>query len=512
MQRDRTQARSSRDELRPVQRFSCASADYCPMENLTSMLRSTDERRRTRLPVLLMLACALVSNFALASNAVTAGERTPGVSPDGVPQRLVLALDGIPYDVFVELQQQGHFAGFHPVVRMVSTFPSLSDVSFAAIGGGKIPDGYQNMRFDVEQNKVVGNTLGSLSSRLHPNLDADSAPHSSLHRMFGYMAAYHMSLQDMHDVGRDVLASPKLTYVAYLEETDAVLHVEGRAGAERFLLKLEVFLEDLQAKVRERTGRELMVDIVSDHGSTMIKGEVVPVARLLAACGFTRRNSLKSPRDVAYTLAGIIGSVAITVAPEYSDEVARCLAPAEGVDLVAVNRGDAVGVLSADAEAELRLVDATAEIYDYRSLRGDPLQLLEQGAGERRFDQASNFVETKDAARPDSLRRLWRAFHGAVKEPSQVLISLKDGYEAGNNEVRALARIRGRAGTHGSMTRLASLGILVSNWREVEDVDSWRAYDALFSTQVQADVRQKVSEQTALITPPTDANTARAQP
>lgn len=476
------------------------------------MLRSTDERRRTRFHALLIMACALVSNFALASSAAAAGERTPGVSPDGVPHRLVLAVDGIPYGVFIDLQNRGHFAGFRPAARMVSTFPSLSDVSFAAIGGGPVPNGYQNMRFDVEQNKVVGNTLGSLSSRLHPNLAADSAPHNSLHRMFGYMAAYHVSLHDMRDIGRDVLASPKLTYVAYLEETDAVLHVEGRQGAERFLLKLEVFLQDLQAKVQQRTGRELMVDIVSDHGSTMVKGDVVPMAKVLAACGFTRRNSLKNPHDVAYTLAGIIGSVAITVAPEYADEVARCLAPVEGVDLVAVERGDAVGVLSADAEAEVRLVDAAAEIYDYRSLRGDPLALLEQGAGERRFDQASNFLETNDAARPDPLRRLWRAFHGAVKEPSQVLVSLKDGYEAGNNGVRALARIRGRAGTHGSMTRLASLGILVSNWRDVQDVDSWLAYDALFSTQVQADVRQKVSARMALVTPPTYADTARAQP
>lgn len=430
----------------------------------------------SRVGRLLALLCTLV-----AGDAVAAAEYAPDISTDSSPQRLVLALDGVPYQLFVDLQKQGHFASYHPAARMVSTFPSLTDVSFAAIGGGPLPDGYQHMRFDTLQNKVVGNTLGSLSSRAHPNLQADSSSHASWHRMIGYMAAYHLALHDLNEIGRDVLRSRKQTFIAYLEDTDALLHVEGRPGAEKFLLHLDVFLQDLQAKVRARTGRELLVDIVSDHGSTMVKGRVVPVEKLLRECGFRRRNRMLEPYDVAYSLAGIIGAVAITVVPEHAEEVARCLAGAEGVDLVAVARADAVGVLTADGEAEVRLDSTGPERYAYRVLRGDPLDLLHgSGIAERKFDEASLFLKTRAAPRPDPLLRLWRAFHGAVKEPSPVLVSLADGYEAGNAEVRALARIRGRAGTHGSMTSLASLGVFASNWREVDDVNSWSAHDALF--------------------------------
>jgi hypothetical protein len=87
-----------------------------------------------------MLHClALSALLALAATTAPAQESAPQrssePSPDGVPQRLILALDGIPFDVFADAQKQGLFTGFRPVARMVSTFPSLTDVSFAAIGG-----------------------------------------------------------------------------------------------------------------------------------------------------------------------------------------------------------------------------------------------------------------------------------------------------------------------------------------------------------------------------------------
>ncbi len=334
-------------------------------------------RQRQTMAGILMLLLGLAARQSLADGRIV------GESPDGLPQRLVLALDGIPYEVFAGLQKQGHFIGFHPAARMVSTFPSLSDVSFAAIGGTEPPQGYQQMRFDAAQNKVVGNTLGSLSSQAHPDIGEDSRDYSSLHRIIGYLAPYHVALSEMREIGREVLGSRKETFVAYLETSDAVLHVEGRPGAEKFLLRLDEYLRDLQARVRERTGRGLFIDIVSDHGSTMVKGRIVPVERVLRHCGFQRRDRIVDPYDVAYSLAGIIGSLAITTSSEHAEEAARCLAAAEGVDLVAIDRGDAIGILASEGEAEVRLAGAVPETYGYRALRGDPLGLM-QGTTRRR--------------------------------------------------------------------------------------------------------------------------------
>ena len=458
------------------------------------------------LPALFAL---LISGVATADE--TAAGRDPELSSDGVPQRLILALDGIPYDVFVDAQRHGRFSGFRPVARMVSTFPSLTDVSFAAIGGGQLPTGYQQMHFDPVKNKTVGNTVGSLADRVHTNIYADSRDYSSMHRMIGYMAAYHYALHDLQDIGDEVLASHKQTFVAYLEQSDPLVHVEGRPGAERFLRYLDGFLTDLQAQVRARTGRELMIDLVSDHGSTMMKGRIVPVAKLLEDCGFHRNNRMNHSKDVAYSLAGIIGSVAITAPKAQVEDVAHCLAGADGVDLVAVDRGDAVGVLTADGEAEVRLAGTAPEQYDYRALRGDPLALLtDTGVRERRFDQAALFRQTSAAPRPNPLRRLWRAFHGEVKEPSPIIVSLIDGREAGNAELRTMARIRGRVGTHGSMTSRSSLGIYASNWREVGDVDSWSAHDGLFGADTVTAMHDVLSRRAALTLQPKSASASQA--
>jgi len=451
-------------------------------------------------------AAAAMAFLAIACQA--AGP-DPAISSDGVPRRLVLAVDGIPYSLFAEMQSQGYFADFRPAARMVAPFPSLSDVSFAAIGGSEPPASYQVMYFDPVKNRRVGNTLFSLSSRAHPNLPADSSDHSSWHRIVGYLAPYRVTLGDMHRIGREVLQSGKATFVAYLEQSDAILHVKGRKGAVKFLRQLDRFLAELQTEVYARTGRHLMIDIVSDHGSTLAKSRNVLLAKQLRSCGFRRRSRIRSAGEVAYSTAGIIGSVAVTAKPESVEAVARCLAGTDGVDLVAFDRGHRVTVLSAaGGEAEVWPTPGSArESYTYHNLHGDPLALLGGAvtAATKTFDEATLFRDSLDGAYPDSLHRLWRAFHGVVRNPSPILLSLQDGRDAGNRFVRAFALLRGRAGTHGSMTPSASLGIITSNWRDVGDVDSWHAHDALFGSATMDAARRRGSDRFSAAVNPTPA-------
>lgn len=350
------------------------------------------------------------------------------------------------------------------------------------------------------RNKVVGHSLGALSERAHPKIASDATSHSVPHRIMGYVTPYRIALGELREIGRDLLRSRKLTFVAYLGTSDAVLHLKGRAGAEQFLLQVDATLQELQTQVRQRTGRELMIDIVSDHGSTMVGSQVVPVERLLGQCGFRRNGGMTGAFDTAYSLPGIVGSLAITASREGAESAARCLAVAEGMDLVAVNRGDAVGVLTANGEAEVRLHATRPEQYSYRVLRGDPLGLFDGPATRQReqvFEQTTVFEQTRDAPRPDPLRRLWRAFHGDVKKPSSLLLSLADGYEVGNPALRFMTKLRGgHAGTHGSMTRLASLGVVASNWRDVADVNVASANDALFGAGAAAAMRLALAKRT----------------
>ena len=436
--------------------------------------------------MLLAILPGLLASPALARPESSKAKLSQKLSPDGLPRRLVLALDGIPYDVFVEMQRKGSFAGFRPAARMVSTFPALSDVAFAQIEGSVPPSGYQTRHFDPATGEMVGNNVDALSERAHPKIASDASSHSVGHRIYGYIAPMRVARSELHEIGEEMLASKKDVFVAYLGTSDAVLHLHGREGAREFLLEVDRYLQALQARVRERSGRELKIDIVSDHGSTMMPSRVVPVQQAFEACGFRRNMKMEGERDVAFALPGIVGSMAISVRPAVLEEAAQCLAPLEGVDLVVVNRGDVVGVLGPGGEAEVRLVSTAPERYSYRALRGDPLGLLELTPGQpgdtREFDQAELFALTRDGAWPDPLRRLWRAFHGEVGSPSSLLLSLRDGYEVGNPALRFATKLRGgHAGTHGSLTRLSSLGVLASNWRDVGDVNTTAASALLFS-------------------------------
>lgn len=467
-----------------------------------------------------LLALSVLLAVALAAIAPRAQASPAAASEDGMPRRLVLALDGIPFDVFTELQAQGHFRQFQPASRMVSTFPSLSEVAFAAIGGGDPPDGYQFVRYDPASNRVVGTTIASLNGRAHPKIAADSSGDSIPHRVLGYVASYSTAVRDLRQIERELLASSKHDFVAYLGTSDPLVHLQGRDGTRRFLLWLDDYLIDLQERTLRKTGRYLQIDLVSDHGSTLVRGKVIALERELARCGLRRSRSLAGPGDVVYPKPGIVGSVALMTATDDAGPVARCLARLPGVDLVAVDHGDAISVINRDGEAEVRLVEGgPPERYGYRVASGDPLGLLALATAsnataddELQWEASQLFEATKDGARPDPLRRLWRAFHGSVKFPSKVLVSLSDGYEIGNPALLAMSSLRGRFGTHGSMTRMASLGVIASNWQQIPDVDAWGANEALFGEAVLARSRLDAASISRWTLPPSFPSAASARP
>jgi hypothetical protein len=444
--------------------------------------------------------------LALALALVAAPARAAPPPADELPRRLILALDGIPHEVFVALQARGELTQFRPAARMISTFPSLSDVAFAQIEGGTPPPGYQVTRYDPETNRTVGMDVGSLSDRAHPKIAADSASDSVAHRISGYVLPQALARRDLRRVARELLASRKPTFVAYIGISDAVLHLKGRQGAEAYLKVVDHVLADLRAQVRARTGRDLLIDLVSDHGNTMTRNRVVPVEQRLAACGFTRRVGLDGPDDVAFMLPGLVASAAIYADPARADAVGRCLAGSEGIDLVAVGHGDVVGVLTAEGEAQVRRVPGDTERYAYTALRGDPLGLLDAGAApgsEVVLDEDTAFARTLLAPRPDVLRRVWRAFHGEVAHPATIVLSLQDGFEVGNPKLRALTRLRGgHRGTHGSLTRRASTGVIASTWRDLPDVNTAGAHRLLYGDDVDALARQALGL-------PADAMSAR---
>ena len=93
----------------------------------------------------------------------------PAKSNAAFPKRLILALDGIAYRDMKALQEgvtytnskgrqvhrQAFNHGYYPVSRMISTFPSTSDVAWTEIFGDRPLPGYQRTYYSAAANSQI---------------------------------------------------------------------------------------------------------------------------------------------------------------------------------------------------------------------------------------------------------------------------------------------------------------------------------------------------------------------
>src|ERR1035441_275508 len=98
----------------------------------------------------------------------------PATSIAALPKRLVIALDGIAYRDMKALQEgitykdthgiqfhrQGFHQGYFPVSRMISTFPSTSDVAWTDIFGDRPLPGYQRTYYSAAANRSEERRVG----------------------------------------------------------------------------------------------------------------------------------------------------------------------------------------------------------------------------------------------------------------------------------------------------------------------------------------------------------------
>jgi hypothetical protein len=75
-------------------------------------------------------------------------------------------------------------------------------------------------------------------------------------------------------------------------------------------------------------------------------------------------------------------------------------------------------------------------------------------------DDAEWFKRTVVHRYPDPLHRLWRAFHGVVEQPADVVASLKENYFAGAKW--RLPWVPFVASTHGDLGRASSTAFIIS--------------------------------------------------
>ena len=411
------------------------------------------------------------------------------------PRTLILALDGVPYRAVRVAREMGAFAGWAEPRPLVSTFPSMTNVGFAAIlepfGAERIP-GYEIRYYDRERNEVVGGGVFGLKFEWRRHFQIRLGgwwPKSGL-----YFTPRASARKEMHHVARWVLETPDDVMLALISSTDPLMHFKGEDAVVDLLVEFSREIEDLRRGHERRERRPLDVVLLSDHGNAGGKVRRPDgLLRMLRRGGLSPAKRLGGPDDVIAQSFGIVGYGALYLDPSRAERAARIVLEHRGVGLAAWLEGESELRLLTDAgsaEIEWRS-DRSGERMAYRPDRGDPFDLAATLAHMRQAGRldAQGFASREDwfewTARdryPDGVARLVDSLRGTwVGNAATVIFSYEPGYAWGLKPAEVAAWIRsGRLeATHGGLDRESTWGFFMTSDPDLPTPPAVRAERAL---------------------------------
>ncbi len=424
---------------------------------------------------------ALVTALFIGCAAVTFQAPGPATAPPvpGHPTNLLLALDGISYQQFLQARQRGMLRGFRPPVPLISTFPSLTSTAFSSmvqpVGYPPSP-GYENRHYDWGRNKVGGG-IPYLHFPWHDYFEID--PNTLSHKTLGYCWPRRLARADFREVERQALELDRGFITAYLSNTDAFAHLHGKSGALEVLRLLGEMVPKLKAAYQHRYKRPLYVTVLTDHGQSVVKQRpVTGLKRHLRLGGFVPGSSIKNDRSVVVVPFGYVSAGMLFLRHRFQRKLSRWLVRLDGIDLCTYRRDDGVIVIIGRNHREA-LIEArgTADGLElrYNDLQGDPLEygeirerLRKRGClGPDGFAEAREWLEESAfASYPDALFRLYDAFHNkAIENTATVIFSTATGRAYGHPITRALSWLRAGKldSTHGGLDSDGSLGAVITD-------------------------------------------------
>ena len=413
------------------------------------------------------------------------GERTRPtlrvVGPQERPRRLLLCLDGVPFEVVREAKSRGMFDRFNEPARLLSPFPTLTNVALAEMLGATPPNGYESLYFDREAQELRGGVRKYIGRRT-----PDKVPSSYMDELdyqeplafefLIYVATDAVWRADMRRFRERFLsAPPSRDFFGFLKATDGLLHIGGPA---RLAVALQS-LDELLREIQRAAGSETEVVLFSDHGMNLVENRRVNLQSHLARDGYEVVDNMRRPRGrrrVSAPAFGLCGYAALYCGDETDrGELADSLRELEGVDFSVYREesGAAAVVKGAAGSARIHRAEKEGEtVYRYEQLDGDPLGLaaavLSLGI-EGRLDE-SGFARDADwLARtwghtyPDALANVYGSvFAPRVRHTADVLVSLHDGHYYGATAFSRMVRL---LATHGNALRSSSHAFLMSTHR-----------------------------------------------
>ena len=403
------------------------------------------------------------------------------VRPQERPRRLLLCLDGVPFEVVQAAKSRGMFDNFREPARLLSPFPTLTNVALAEMLGATPPNGYESLYFDREAKELRGGVRKYIGRRT-----PDKVPSSYMDELdyqeplafefLIYVATDAVWRADMRRFRERFLsAPPSRDFFGFLKATDGLLHI---GGPERLTIALQS-LDRLLREIQEAAGSETEIVLFSDHGMNLLENRRVNLLTHLARGGYEVVTNMRRPRGRRRVSApgfGLCGYAALYCGEETGRaELAETLRGLEGVDFsVYREEGDGAAVVAgASGRARIERRERNGETsYRYEQLDGDPLDLAETAralGAEGRLD-AEGFARDADwlagtwgHTYPDAPANVYASvFTPRVRHTADVLVSLCDGYYYGATAFSRMVRL---LATHGNALRSSSHAFLMSTHR-----------------------------------------------
>ena len=366
------------------------------------------------------------------------------------PRRLLLCLDGVPHALIEQAKNRGLFDSFGPPARLLSPFPTMTNVALSAMLGASPPAGYESLYFDRTARELRGGirkyigrrTPDKIPSSYMDDLDyQEPLPFEFLI----YVAPEKVWRADMQRFRERFKAAPQTRdYFAFLKATDGLLHAQG---PDRLAVALES-LDKILKEIRAFCGNETEIVMFSDHGMNLEENRRVDLASTLQRRGFR----------VVIPAFGLCSYAAIYCQDDQRiPEIATASVEVKGIDFAVYKDGAEVVVESARGRARIGY-DPAMDSYRYLRVSGDPLELSSFPDG---FAADSVWFERTAAHRyPNAVANIYKSlFTPRVKHTADILLSLHDGYYYGWSPFGRFVRL---AATHGNALQGSSNAFLMS--------------------------------------------------
>ena len=400
------------------------------------------------------------------------------------PRRLLLCLDGVPHEVIVAARARGLFEQFNEPARLLSPFPTMTNVALSIMLGATSPLGYESLYFDRDECCLRGGVrkyIGRRTPEKIPSSYMDELDYQEPlpFEFLIYVAPETIWRADMRRFRERFRAAPReRDFFGFLKGTDGLLHIRGPRRLDVALQSLDRILRE----IREHCGEETEIVLFSDHGMNLEENRRVNLKTQLQAHGYKAAGSLRPEehrerRRVSVPAFGLCGYAALYCARETDPAgVADALSELEGVDFSVRREGESAVVVTGErGAARVERAESGAggaARYRYEQLNGDPLRLAPVLADLRRAGELDGQGFAADAAwlartaehdYPDAPANLYASLHEPrVQHTADLLVSLKDGYYYGDFLFSKIARL---AATHGNALRPSTTAFLMSTHR-----------------------------------------------